>query len=122
MIIAVDFDGTIVTHGGEPVPYAIESIRSIQEYHNIVLFTERTDAALRDAELYLLRRGVILYGINSNPELPSWNPKLIVDMYIDDKALGCPLITSPLGESYVDWISVMKIIKKKVYYGEKEKD
>ena len=47
MIIACDFDGTIVTHEypriGKPIPFAIQTLKKLQEedHHQIILWTVR---------------------------------------------------------------------------------
>ena len=47
MTIAVDFDGTIVTHEypniGKPIPFAIETLKKLQQegHHQLILWTCR---------------------------------------------------------------------------------
>ena len=50
MTIAVDFDGTIVTHEypkiGEELPFATETLKMlIKEHHKLILWTVREGAA-----------------------------------------------------------------------------
>ena len=97
MIIAIDFDGTIVHHeypriGGE-VPEAIDTIKHwVEKGHKIILWTMRSGKELEDAVSFLESHGVELWGINSNPTQESWtnSPKAYAQVYIDDAALGCP--------------------------------
>ena len=56
MIIAVDFDGTIVQHKyphiGAEIPFAIESLLELQkEGHQLILWTYRTGDLLRKPSL-----------------------------------------------------------------------
>ena len=99
MIIAVDFDGTIVTHEypkiGKPIPFAIDTlIRLQEERHRIILWTAREGKLLEDAVEYCKKRGLEFYAVNSNyPEeqvlTEALKPrKLTVDLFIDDRNLG----------------------------------
>ena len=99
MIIAVDFDGTIVTHEypkiGKPIPFAIDTlIRLQEERHRIILWTAREGKLLEDAVEYCKKKGLELYAVNSNyPEeqvlTEALKPrKLTVDLFIDDRNLG----------------------------------
>jgi hypothetical protein len=46
-----------------------------------------------------------LFDINQNPNQIGWTngPKAFAKIYIDDAALGAPLIFMPDDRSYVDW-------------------
>lgn len=118
MIIAVDFDGTIVENQfpdiGPEVPFALSTLRVLQKKgHKIVLWTVRADENLNNAVMFLKEKGIELYGINSNPEQPTNSPKMYANLYIDDKALGCPLIIPGNNEEdaetkkpYVNWLNI----------------
>jgi hydroxymethylpyrimidine pyrophosphatase-like HAD family hydrolase len=114
-IIAVDFDGTIVTHDfpaiGSPVPMALESLIFLQKKgHKIILYTMRSDNYLRMAIKYLLDNGIEeLYGVNENPTQKEWtsSPKVYAHYYIDDAAVGCPIIVNKHKRPYVDWEKIM---------------
>ena len=114
MTIAIDFDGTIVKHEypriGEPVPNAIECIHELQRNHRIILYTMRGRLELQEAVNYCIQNGIILYGVNENPS-DNWSrsPKVYAHKYIDDAAIGCPLIYPPGERPYVDWQKVMDI-------------
>lgn len=119
MPICVDFDGTIVEHDypriGKPVPYAIETIKKLQSMGaNIILFTMRSDKTLDEAVKYCNDNGIELYGINRNPS-QTWtnSPKAYGELYIDDAAVGCPLISTD-SRPYVDWLEVYKIINLRI--------
>lgn len=111
MILGVDFDGTIVTHMypdiGSPVPGAIEALkRFIESGHRIILWTMRSGPELEAAVKYLEDNGIALFGVNENPEQSEWtsSPKAYCHRYIDDSAVGCPLLfDSASGRPYVDW-------------------
>ena len=54
MVIAVDFDGTIVEHAypaiGKPIPFAIDTLLQLQkENHKLILWTVREGELLQEA-------------------------------------------------------------------------
>ena len=111
-IIAVDFDGTIVTHEypeiGKEVPGAIETIKVLQKNgHDVFLWTMRDKLELQEAIAYLEDKGIYLNGYNRSPAQFSSSLKQYASIYIDDAALGCPLIYPDQGRPYVDWSGVM---------------
>ncbi|MBR1929583.1 MAG: hypothetical protein IJ834_07640 [Paludibacteraceae bacterium] len=98
MIIAVDFDGTIVTHEypriGKPIPFAIDTLKRLQTegHHQLVLWTVREGELLEEALDYCRKRGLEFYSVNSNypEEKDEHNAprKINADLWIDDKNLG----------------------------------
>ncbi len=108
MYICVDFDGTIVDHAypdiGNQVPEAIYWLKRLQMLGGrIILFTMRSDQEdgdplLREAVDYLRYNGIHLYGINRNPDQDDWttSPKAYGHVYVDDAAIGCPLVHGEL--------------------------
>ena len=112
MIIAVDFDGTCVTHEfpriGRDVGAAPILKGLVAQGNQIILFTMRSGAVLDDAVLWFEKNGIPLYGINENPQQHSWtnSPKPYAHIYIDDAALGVPLIFPEEGRHFVDWVKV----------------
>lgn len=99
MIIAVDFDGTIVTHEypkiGRPIPFAIQTLKKLQEErHRIILWSVREGELLEEAVRYCKEKGLEFYAINSNyPEEQVMTEtlrarKLTADLFIDDRNLG----------------------------------
>ncbi len=99
MIIAIDFDGTIVEHAypkiGKPIPFAIESLLQLQkEGHKLILWTVRRGQLLQEAIDYCAERGVHFYAENENYRGESKelgeevSRKLVVDLFIDDRNLG----------------------------------
>ena len=100
MIIAVDFDGTIVEHKypkiGREKPFAIDTLRRLAgEGHKIILWTSREGELLEDAIRFCKDRGFTFYAINSDTPAGSLtftdkttSTKLVADVYIDDRNLG----------------------------------
>ena len=97
MVIAVDFDGTIVEHDypkiGKPIPFAIEVLKKLQneEHHLLILWSVREGDLLEDAVEYCKRAGLEFYAVNKNypEEKPGLEPRKInADLYIDDKNIG----------------------------------
>lgn len=120
MIIAVDFDGTIVTHEypfiGKPAPDAIEAMKSlIAMGHQLILFTMRSGAHLKEAVYYCKEHGVEFWGVNENPDQHTWSEsrKVYAQKYIDDAAIGAPLIfdLSVAERPFIDWGKVMEYFK-----------
>jgi len=123
IIIAIDFDGTCVTHDYPRVGRDIGAIsvlkKLVENGHQLILYTMRSDFKgrhyLTDAVNWFKDNNIPLYGINNNSSQLHWttSPKVLADLYIDDAALGCPLLYSLTDGPYVDWIEVEKILKSK---------
>lgn len=99
MIIAVDFDGTCVEHEypevGMDVEGAVDVLKALRANgHRIILFTMRSGSKLDAALRWFKERKIDLWGINENPEQKEWtsSPKVFADLYIDDSAVGCPIM------------------------------
>ena len=99
MIIAVDFDGTIVSHAypniGKPIPFAIETLKKLQaDGHQLILWSVREGELLQEAVDYCQQKGLEFYAVNANfPEERQLSTadtprKIIADIYIDDRNLG----------------------------------
>lgn len=100
MIIAVDFDGTIVEHKypqiGREIPFAVATLKKLQaEGHQIILWSVREDSLLDAAVAFCRSRGLEFYAVNANhpDEQPSATPsascrKLRADLFIDDRNVG----------------------------------
>lgn len=99
MVIAVDFDGTIVEHEypkiGEEIPFATETLRMlINDHHKLILWSVREGKLLDEAVEWCRERGVEFYAINRDyPEETTQNNnhfsrKLKADLFIDDRNLG----------------------------------
>jgi ABC-type sugar transport system substrate-binding protein len=99
MIIAVDFDGTVVDHRfpevGPDAPGAVATLRDLAKAgHQLILWTMRSGPYLEAAIEWYRERGIPLYGVQRNPDQDSWtsSPKAYAQLYIDDAAFGAPLI------------------------------
>lgn len=99
MIIAVDFDGTIVEHRypeiGRELPFATETLRMlIKEHHKLILWTVREGKLLQEAIDWCKERGVEFYAVNKDyPEEEETNNnhfsrKIKADIFIDDRNVG----------------------------------
>lgn len=126
--IAIDFDGTLVAHEypviGHEVPGAVASVLEIQRYANVILWTMRSKVTLVDALVWCEQRGIQLWGVNQNPDQvrTGWSTshKQYAHAYIDDAAIGCPLIEAPetrltreRGRPMVDWARVMPMLRER---------
>lgn len=96
MLIAVDFDGTIVEHEypriGRPIPFAIETLLRLQrDGHILLLWTVRDGDLLQEAIDYCSKKGLTFYAANKN--YPEEDPqtasrKLNAELFIDDRNVG----------------------------------
>ena len=108
MIIAVDFDGTIVEHRypdiGREKPFAIETLKKLtEEQHRLILWTVRKGKLLQEAVDFCRTRGLDFYAVNRN--FPEENEpeerKLRADLWIDDRNLG----------GLPDWGTIYRMIR-----------
>jgi hypothetical protein len=129
MEICIDFDGTCVTHEFPKVGKDIGAVPVLKELvengHKLILFTMRSDKHdnkgfsscvpqihngnfLTDAVNWFKQNDIPLHGIQINPQQTEWttSPKAYGQLYIDDAALGCPLISGRHERPYVCWTSV----------------
>lgn len=116
MIIAVDFDGTIVEHKypyiGKEIPFAIETLKKLkEEKHTLILWTVREGKLLDEAINFCKERGLEFYSVNSNyPEEQKthdyFSRKLKADLFIDDRNLG----------GLPDWGTIYRMVKDKLSY------
>ena len=120
-VIAVDFDGTCVTHEYPRVGNNIGAVpvlkKLIDAGHQLILFSMRSDKEQQDAVDWFAKNNIPLYGININPDQLSWTKsnEAYAQLYIDDASLGCPLIydTNIARRPFVDWEKVEEILKEK---------
>jgi hypothetical protein len=118
LYICIDFDGTIVEHEypkiGKLVPNALRVISKLQENPEVrtILYTMRSGDRLEDAVEFCLKNGIKFWSVNENPSQNRWttSPKVYGNIYIDDAALGCPLIYQDGIRPYVDWNAVEGIL------------
>lgn len=97
MVIAVDFDGTIVEHRypeiGRELMFAFQTLKMLQaEGHLLILWTIRHGKELNEAVEYCRKNGVEFYAVNSNyPDEVfdgTTSPKVNADIFIDDRNVG----------------------------------
>ena len=99
MIIAVDFDGTIVEHKypaiGKEIPFATDVLSALaDEGHKIILWTVREGKLLEEAVEFCRARGLEFYAVNSDTPDGSMfrqgpdSRKVCADVYIDDCNIG----------------------------------
>jgi len=98
MIIAVDFDGTIVEHRypkiGKPIIFAFEALSELQKRkHKLILWTYRYGSELDEAVAFCKERGIEFYAVNGNAPDEKFDPasmsrKIHADIFIDDRNIG----------------------------------
>ena len=117
MIIAIDFDGTIVEHKypsiGTELPFAIDTLIKLKEEgHRLILWTVREGKLLDEAVEFCRERGLEFYAINRDyPEEEKgrnnhYSRKLKVDLWIDDRNLG----------GLPDWGTINEMVHNKLTY------
>lgn len=116
MIIAVDFDGTIVEHKypaiGREIPGAVETLKRIAgEGHKLILWTVRDGKLLDEAIRFCEQRGLVFYAVNANSP-GDWSKettrKLNADIFIDDCNLG----------GLPEWNQIYKMIHESKTWGD----
>ena len=117
MIIAVDFDGTIVEHRypaiGKERPFATDTLKKlIKDGHRLILWTVREGRLLDEAVEFCRERGVEFYAVNRDyPEEEKehnkhYSRKLKADVWIDDRNVG----------GLPDWGTIYEMITYKRTY------
>ena len=117
MLIAVDFDGTIVEHKypaiGAEIPFAIETLKKLAaQRHKLILWSVREGKLLDEAVEFCRQRGLEFYAVNRDyPEEEErqnnhYSRKLKVDLFIDDRNLG----------GLPDWGTIYEMITNKLSY------
>ncbi|MGC9512063.1 MAG: BT0820 family HAD-type phosphatase [Fidelibacterota bacterium] len=114
MIIAVDFDGTLVEHRypaiGKEIPYAFETLKILQQKgHKLILWTYRTGDSLTEAVEYCKKKGVEFWAVNES--YPGENReknrgrKINAEIYIDDRNIG----------GLVSWTEILQLLHPEDY-------
>ena len=104
MIIAVDFDGTLCEYAFPEIGVQSEQQQQLLEIlidlrlkgHKIILWTNRGDndsyKSLSEAIEWCKQKGLEFDSVNQNlpnqKKLSGYSPKIIADIYIDDKAFN----------------------------------
>lgn len=119
MYIAIDFDGTCVTHDYPRIGKDINAVNVLKKLvtngHKLILNTMRSGKELKEAINWFKENDIELYGANENPTQKRWtkSPKVYAHLYIDDAALGCPLKMdlNISDRPFVDWEVVSCLLK-----------
>ena len=109
LIIAVDFDGTIVEDAypaiGKPKLFAFDTLKKLQnEGHRLILWTYRSGKKLEEAVQFCESTGINFYAINASyedEEIDSEKSRKIhADIFIDDRNVG----------GFIGWGNVHQLI------------
>ena len=122
MVIAVDFDGTIVEHKypkiGKTQLFAFETLKELQKHkHKLILWTYRAGKELEEAIEFCKQNGIEFYAINANYpeekfEVGTISRKIYADIYIDDRNVG----------GFLGWSKIWELLSNSEKLFEAEKD
>jgi len=111
MIIAIDFDGTIVEHRypeiGKIIPNSFKVLKKLKgDGHILILWTYRCGEELNKAVKFCKKNGIEFHAVNNNSDDENFDTtysrKIYADIYIDDRNIsGIP-----------DWDTIYEIVKK----------
>lgn len=115
LIIAVDFDGTIVKDEfpeiGEEIPLMVDVLKKIKELNiKLILWTSRTGSYLKAAVDWCAEKDLYFDAINENiQEVKDFTGmdtrKVYADIYLDDKNRNIdPHVIYSNLETYVEWL------------------
>lgn len=118
MIIAIDFDGTIVENAFPEIGALRKNAKEVinrlyKEGHDIIVNTCRSGRDETGAIIFLVKSGIPFHCVNRNLEktIAEYNidsRKISADVYIDDRNLqGVP----------DDWEEIYKLLQKHPEYG-----
>lgn len=97
LVVAIDFDGTIVEHRypfiGRVRPFAFETMEALQmKGHRLILWSHRTGNKLEEAVKFCRSHGIEFYAVNKNFPEEVWDQndsrKILADIYIDNQNVG----------------------------------
>ncbi|SFD15913.1 BT0820 family HAD-type phosphatase [Algibacter pectinivorans] len=97
LIIAVDFDGTIVEDAypriGKPMLFAFATLKKLQEDgHRLILWTYRCGSKLDEAVKFCEDNGIRFYAVNKSFAEEEYtndvSRKINADLFIDDRNIG----------------------------------
>ncbi|QXP71309.1 hydrolase [Polaribacter sp. R2A056_3_33] len=109
LIIAVDFDGTIVEDAypkiGEEIIFAFDTLKRLQSQgHRLILWTYRHGKRLDEAVAFCKENNIEFYAVNKNfPEEEfdkKHSRKIHADLFIDDRNVG----------GFLGWTEIHKAI------------
>ena len=114
LIIAIDFDGTIVDDMypkiGKPKIFAFEALKKLQnDGHRLILWTYRHDEKLDEAIEFCKDHGIEFYAINSSFPGEKYEQhmsrKINADLFIDDRNIG----------GFMGWGEIYQMLNNKNY-------
>lgn len=118
-IIAIDFDGTVVTHEYPHIGEDVGAVPVLKELTDngcrLILYTMRHGQLLDKAMKWFKDNKVPIWQANENPEQKKWtkSPKVQADLYIDDAALGCPIrFIEGINRPVADWVKIREQLVK----------
>ncbi len=129
LILAIDFDATLAEHQfpriGPEVPEAINWCKVFQKLDaKLILWTVRQDGPkmgdVRTAAVNWCKdRGLVFDAVNNDLAVYQFDQgnKIYAHIYIDDAALGCPVIWTPSGARVVDWSKVGPMVVERLAAG-----
>ena len=128
LTLCIDFDGTCTTHEYPFIGKEIGAVpvlkKLVDNGHKLILFTMRGGKQLEESVKWFEDNKISLYGIQTNPTQKNWtaSPKAYGEHYIDDAAIGCPLVVNNelSDRPFVDWVKVEEILIEKGLINEKE--
>lgn len=106
--IAVDFDGTIVTHEypkiGREIPFAIETLKMlIRDQHRLILWSVREGELLQEAVDWCKERGVEFWAVNK--DYPEEATKTTIISHVSSKLITSlmtvTLAVYPTGDRFI---------------------
>ena len=115
LIIAVDFDGTIVEDAypkiGKPKLFAFETLKRLKkDGHRLILWTYRSDIRLEEAVDFCKENGLEFYAVNKSfPEERfdySKSRKIHADIFIDDRNIG----------GFIGWGEIYQMLTNPKYH------
>lgn len=137
LVISIGFDGVCVSDEypkiGQDIGAAYILRKLTNTGHRLILSTTRSNIPravpieeasksncllLKDAINWFKENDIPLWAVNHNPEQRAWSSsnRVYADLYIDNKALGAPLIY-PIGEKpFISWIEVDRWLERGCYY------
>ena len=117
--IAIDFDGTVVTHAYPEIGEDAGAVPVLKELSGngcrLILYSMRHGKLLDQAAEWFRKNGIPLYAVNENPGQKRWtsSPKVHAGLYIDDSSLGCPLrFIDGVKRPVADWVRIREQLVK----------
>jgi hydroxymethylpyrimidine pyrophosphatase-like HAD family hydrolase len=119
LIIAVDFDGTIVEDEypgiGREKRFAFMTLKALQKQgHLLILWTYRSGRSLEEAVAFCRKHGIEFYAVNrSYPEEDisgtRISRKIHADMFIDDRNAG----------GFIEWGKIWQLVNNEPFIEDK---